>query len=58
MDGLTDRVVCLLQPGMFGGVGGWYQDFRQTSDAEVKSLLDAVEPGFSPTAALVRQSDE
>jgi putative phosphoribosyl transferase len=41
MAGLADRVVCLMQPELFVGVGEWYQDFRQTSDAEVGRLLAA-----------------
>jgi putative phosphoribosyl transferase len=40
MADLADRAVCLLQPTMFGGVGEWYLDFRQTSDGEVRSLLE------------------
>jgi putative phosphoribosyl transferase len=37
--GLADDVVCLLQPNGFGAVGAWYDDFRQTTDAEVHELL-------------------
>ena len=37
--GLADEVVCLLQPAGFGAVGAWYDDFSQTSDAEVDELL-------------------
>src|SRR4030088_2821714 len=43
MADLADRVVCLLKPTMFGGVGEWYLDFRQTSDGEVRSLLEAAQ---------------
>ena len=35
----VERVVCPQAPAMFGGVGRWYQDFSQTSDAEVRELL-------------------
>jgi putative phosphoribosyl transferase len=38
---LADRVVCVEQPEPFRGVGLWYEDFTQTSDAEVKALLAA-----------------
>jgi putative phosphoribosyl transferase len=41
MSRLADRVVCLVQPEAFGAVGEWYEDFRPTSDADVKRLLDA-----------------
>jgi predicted phosphoribosyltransferase len=33
--------VSVLTPRSFGGVGEWYEDFRQTTDDEVRSLLDA-----------------
>jgi predicted phosphoribosyltransferase len=52
MGDLADRVVCLLQPTTFGGVGEWYLDFRQTSDGEVRSLLEAAQTDRR-TAALV-----
>lgn len=35
----TVRCVCPLQPDDFDAVGEWYQDFSQTSDAEVLDLL-------------------
>ena len=35
----ADECVCLTVPEPFGSVGEWYQDFRQTSDAEVRDLL-------------------
>jgi putative phosphoribosyl transferase len=35
----VDEVVCLATPTPFLGVGRWYQDFSQTSDAEVRALL-------------------
>ena len=37
--GEADEVVCLATPAPFWAIGGWYQHFPQTSDAEVKSLL-------------------
>lgn len=33
------EVVCLATPEPFYGVGWWYQDFSQTTDAEVRELL-------------------
>jgi putative phosphoribosyl transferase len=38
---LADDVVCLHVPARFFAVGQWYGDFRQVSDSEVRSLLDA-----------------
>lgn len=37
----VDELVCLLVPPSFGAVGSWYEDFSQTTDAEVESLLDS-----------------
>jgi putative phosphoribosyl transferase len=36
---LADAVVCPLQPDGLGAVGAWYDDFTQTTDAEVRELL-------------------
>jgi predicted phosphoribosyltransferase len=35
----ADQVVCAATPEPFFGVGLWYQNFTQTSDAEVRRLL-------------------
>ena len=35
----VDDVVCALAPEPFFAVGNWYQDFSQTSDEEVRELL-------------------
>jgi putative phosphoribosyl transferase len=36
----VDEVVCVQTPEPFYAVGSWYDDFTQTSDAEVHALLD------------------
>jgi putative phosphoribosyl transferase len=36
----ADAVVCLETPYPFLGVGRWYVDFEQTTDAEVRRLLE------------------
>ena len=36
----VDEIVCLQTPEPFFAVGLWYHDFRQTSDEEVRDLLD------------------
>jgi putative phosphoribosyl transferase len=38
----ADDVVCLLTPEPFYAVGEHYDDFRQTSDREVTTLLDEI----------------
>jgi len=35
----AEEVVCLMQPESFDAVGLWYDDFSQTSDEEVRTLL-------------------
>jgi putative phosphoribosyl transferase len=35
----VDEVVCAITPQPFYGVGAWYLDFTQTTDEEVRSLL-------------------
>lgn len=37
---VADEVVCLHAPSAFGAVGAYYTDFRQTTDDEVRRLLD------------------
>ncbi len=41
LSGLADEVVCLFAPEGFHSVGQSYDDFSQTSDAEVQRLLAA-----------------
>jgi putative phosphoribosyl transferase len=36
----VDEVVCLHTPEPFYAVGAWYRDFFQTTDEEVRELLD------------------
>jgi putative phosphoribosyl transferase len=38
--GGVDQVVCMLTPAPFYAVGLWYDDFSQTSDDEVRELLE------------------
>jgi predicted phosphoribosyltransferase len=35
----ADEVVCATTPEPFRAVGCWYEDFAQTSDEEVRGLL-------------------
>ncbi|MEO7560061.1 MAG: phosphoribosyltransferase family protein, partial [Nitrosospira sp.] len=43
----ADELICLHTPEPFYGVGQWYNDFSQTSDDEVRALLNnaATNPG-------------
>jgi len=38
--GLADECVCVATPAPFYGVGGWYDSFDQTTDDEVRDLLE------------------
>ena len=40
MEEVADDVVCLETPSPFHAVGAWYENFEQTTDAEVKQLLE------------------
>jgi predicted phosphoribosyltransferase len=37
---LADEIVCARAPDRFAAVGQWYRDFEQTSDQEVRDLLN------------------
>jgi putative phosphoribosyl transferase len=39
----VDEVVCAITPDPFYAVGVWYDDFSQTTDEEVRSLLAAAQ---------------
>jgi predicted phosphoribosyltransferase len=36
----VDRIICATTPEPFYGVGQWYEDFSQTTDEEVRNLLE------------------
>jgi putative phosphoribosyl transferase len=38
---IADEVVCLLTPRNLVAVGSWYRNFGQTTEMEVRRLLDA-----------------
>ena len=37
---LTEETVCARTPELFSAVGQWYRDFSQTTDEEVRELLE------------------
>ncbi|MFZ0015240.1 MAG: phosphoribosyltransferase family protein [Acidimicrobiia bacterium] len=41
LDGRVERMVVLSRPRGFGAVGSWYRDFTQTTDDEVRELLES-----------------
>jgi putative phosphoribosyl transferase len=45
MENEADEVVCAATPEPFRAVGLWYEDFNQTSDEEVRELLDQARQG-------------
>jgi predicted phosphoribosyltransferase len=46
----ADDIICVQTPINFEGVGQWYEDFAQTSDKEVRALLEEG-AAFGPVAA-------
>ena len=36
----ADECICVIMPDPFYAVGVWYEDFSQTTDEEVRDLLD------------------
>jgi predicted phosphoribosyltransferase len=51
----ADECVCLIEPEPFHAVGLWYEDFSQTTDEEVRELL---ERAAGPIAAGTRREEE
>jgi predicted phosphoribosyltransferase len=47
----VDRVVCAVTPEPFEGVGAWYGDFTQTTDAQVQDLLARADADHAAQAA-------
>ena len=46
---IVDDMICLVTPEPFYAVGLWYEDFSQTTDDEVRALLDeAATPPATP----------
>lgn len=43
--GEADEVVCLYEPGHFGAVGYFYENFTQIQDSDVQTLLDELAVG-------------
>lgn len=46
----ADAVVCVVESDWLNGISVWYDDFEQTTDAEVRALLSA--GGFSRVSVL------
>jgi predicted phosphoribosyltransferase len=46
----VDEVVCAATPEPFRGVGLWYKDFSQTTDEEVRELLERARQSVAPRA--------
>ena len=44
VESIADELVCLSRPSPFDAVGLWYDDFSQTTDAEVTALLNDTSP--------------
>jgi predicted phosphoribosyltransferase len=53
----ADEVVCAATPEPFHAVGLWYDDFSETSDEEVRALLEGREPPHG-AGGVVEHRDE
>jgi len=40
LEAIADEVICPETPRMFGGIGQFYRDFSQTTDEEVRLLME------------------
>jgi predicted phosphoribosyltransferase len=45
----VDELVAVMTPADFAGVGQWYEDFSQTTDEEVRDLLERASEFPNPT---------
>ncbi len=54
----VDDIVCAITPEPFYGVGMWYQDFSQTTDEEVKQLLQEARTMNLSTHAEEKQEEQ
>jgi predicted phosphoribosyltransferase len=45
----ADQVVCCNVPETFTAVSVWYEEFSQTTDQEVRNLLEAIASDVAPT---------
>jgi len=43
----VDEIICANTPEPFYGVGLWYEDFSQTTDEEVRELLEKARHGYA-----------
>jgi putative phosphoribosyl transferase len=51
----VDEVVCAVTPEPFYAVGLWYRNFSQTTDEEVRELLEAAVPVTNPAPAALHR---
>jgi putative phosphoribosyl transferase len=51
---ITDETVCAHTPEPFSAVGQWYHDFSQTTDEEVRELLEQHAASVSTPAGLAK----
>jgi len=54
----ADEVICVITPQHFAAVGYWYSDFSQTTDQEVRELLDRADRRFRQDLPLPSQEGE
>jgi predicted phosphoribosyltransferase len=55
---IADEVICVATPTTFDAVGLWYEDFSQTTDEEVRSLLSDGANNAAPPAGSAAPKSE
>ena len=53
LQGEVDEVICAVTPEPFMAVGAWYADFSQTTDDEVRELLQRAAPDHDSSTTAV-----
>jgi putative phosphoribosyl transferase len=56
--GVVDEVVCAEKPEPFQAVGQWYDEFPQTTDAEVRELLERAHAERAKTSRSKRNTGD
>lgn len=54
----VDEIVCAVTPELFLGVGHWYKDFSQTTDEEVRELLERARTELRPGSNLINSKPD
>src|SRR5258708_30321851 len=54
----VDEIICANTPEPFYGVGLWYEDFSQTTDEEVRELLEKARNDYADEIDTIERRSE